>query len=228
MHYIGDEVTGNEEDREVESIELIDAAEVEDRRSNAVKVSAAIYHLRQARDLLKAAGAKRTVDRVRLALTSAGGAERHAKLQPYRTQRRKDVLAMNVQDAPGTDTPPPLFDGYDWTMRDQLIAQKSGWELSQFSDDQICIVAAEDTTVPQFVGPSANIDADAHVRLFSNDVNRANYAVICRRAVTIADESFRANNNRCLKCTIDLDSPSAAGAEDGVCGPCIQEGSANA
>lgn len=32
-----------------------------------------------------------------------------------------------------------------------------------------------------------------------------------------------ADNNRCKECDIDLDSPSAAGAEDGVCGPCIED-----
>jgi hypothetical protein len=43
------------------------------------KVREAIHYLRMARDLLKAADCPRTVARVRLALTSAGGAERHVK-----------------------------------------------------------------------------------------------------------------------------------------------------
>lgn len=42
------------------------------------KVQRAITALRLARDLLKAADAPRTVARVRLAITSAGGAERHS------------------------------------------------------------------------------------------------------------------------------------------------------
>lgn len=42
------------------------------------KVQRAITKLQEARDLLKAADAPRTLQRVRLALTSAGGAERHA------------------------------------------------------------------------------------------------------------------------------------------------------
>lgn len=46
------------------------------------KVEAAIGHLRAARDLLKDAGAARTVDRVRLAITSAGGAQRHVQRCP--------------------------------------------------------------------------------------------------------------------------------------------------
>lgn len=44
----------------------------------ARNVEIAIVHLKIARDLLKIAGAKRTVERVKLALTSAGGAMRHA------------------------------------------------------------------------------------------------------------------------------------------------------
>ena len=48
----------------------------------------AIAHLRIARDLLKEAGAPRTTERVRLALTSAGGALRHAELAPIREQRQ--------------------------------------------------------------------------------------------------------------------------------------------
>lgn len=51
-------------------------------------VQAAIVHLKAARDHLKAAGAVRTVDRVRKALTSAGGALRHAHHAPYRNARR--------------------------------------------------------------------------------------------------------------------------------------------
>lgn len=41
-------------------------------------VQDAIQKLREARDLLKAAGATRAVDKVRQALKSAEGAERHA------------------------------------------------------------------------------------------------------------------------------------------------------
>jgi hypothetical protein len=42
------------------------------------KVRMAIHHLRIARDLLRKVGAKKSVDRVRHALKSAEGAERHA------------------------------------------------------------------------------------------------------------------------------------------------------
>lgn len=42
------------------------------------KVNEAIVHLRKARDLLSQAESPRTAARVRLAMTSAGGAERHA------------------------------------------------------------------------------------------------------------------------------------------------------
>jgi hypothetical protein len=38
-----------------------------------------IRHLKMARAAFKRAGAKRTLERVRLALASAGGAERHVK-----------------------------------------------------------------------------------------------------------------------------------------------------
>lgn len=46
--------------------------------SAPAQVRAAVAMLRQARDLLKAAGASRAVDKVRLAMKSAEGAERHA------------------------------------------------------------------------------------------------------------------------------------------------------
>lgn len=58
--------------------------------TQAEAVRQAITHLRAARDLLKAAGARRTLARVRLAITSAGGAERHAKLAPYREIRQAE------------------------------------------------------------------------------------------------------------------------------------------
>ncbi len=41
-----------------------------------------IEHLKSARDAFKSAGAVKTLERVRLALTSAGGAERHARVRP--------------------------------------------------------------------------------------------------------------------------------------------------
>ena len=53
------------------------------------EIRQAIDHLRAARDLLKSAGAPRTVHRVRLALSSAGGALRHAELAPIREERRE-------------------------------------------------------------------------------------------------------------------------------------------
>ena len=56
--------------------------------SAADEVRAAIEHLRAARDHLRAAGSTKTLRRVRLALTSAGGALRHAELAPIREQRQ--------------------------------------------------------------------------------------------------------------------------------------------
>ena len=43
------------------------------------KVRNALFHLRTARDLLREVGAKKSLDRVRHALKSAEGAERHAQ-----------------------------------------------------------------------------------------------------------------------------------------------------
>ena len=57
------------------------------------KVSAAILCLRMARELLKSAGARKTLERVRLALTSAQGAERHAHLAPLRAERPREAGA---------------------------------------------------------------------------------------------------------------------------------------
>ena len=52
------------------------------------QIRQAIDHLRSARDLLKSAGAPKTVHRVRLAISSAGGALRHAELAPIREERQ--------------------------------------------------------------------------------------------------------------------------------------------
>jgi hypothetical protein len=45
--------------------------------------------LRRARRALLLAGATKAAERTRLAITSAGGAVRHARLAPYRAGRRK-------------------------------------------------------------------------------------------------------------------------------------------
>ena len=47
------------------------------------RVDEAIAHMRQARELLKTVGARKTLQRIRLALTSAGGARRHALRVQY-------------------------------------------------------------------------------------------------------------------------------------------------
>lgn len=45
-------------------------------------------HLRQAREAFEAAGAPKTLERVRAAISSADGARRHAQLEPFRTERQ--------------------------------------------------------------------------------------------------------------------------------------------
>jgi hypothetical protein len=55
-------------------------------RRHVRQVERAIALLRSARDLLKAADCPKTVQRVRLALTSAGGAERHVRHRSSRTR----------------------------------------------------------------------------------------------------------------------------------------------
>lgn len=57
--------------------------------TNEVRIRDAMVHLRAARDLLSAAGAVKTTARVRAALSSAYGAQRHAQMEPYRTQRQR-------------------------------------------------------------------------------------------------------------------------------------------
>lgn len=52
------------------------------------QVSAAIEHLRAARELLKQAGAPRAADKVRAALSSTKGARRHARNADARTARQ--------------------------------------------------------------------------------------------------------------------------------------------
>jgi hypothetical protein len=52
----------------------------------------ALFHLRTARDLLRRVGAKKSLDRVRHALKSAEGAERHAyRCDPAREAERTAV-----------------------------------------------------------------------------------------------------------------------------------------
>ncbi len=57
-------------------------------RHRVLAVLGAIEHLRKARELLKEAGAPKATTKVRLALTSAGGALRHAHNGAFREQRR--------------------------------------------------------------------------------------------------------------------------------------------
>ena len=53
-------------------------------------VGLAIAHLKQARKLLKSAGATKTLARVRLAISSAKGAERNAGYRKHRAQRKAE------------------------------------------------------------------------------------------------------------------------------------------
>lgn len=48
---------------------------------------------------------------------------------------------------------------------------------------------------------------------------------VCRVSSSYATQICWAlpDPSKCKVCGIDLDSPSAAGAEDGTCGPCIEE-----
>lgn len=84
-----------------------------------------------------------------------------------------------------------LFGDYFWSQRDQEMAQSSGWELSEFSDGQICIVANDEDET--FTGHNANESADTHVRLIaiSHLPPSPEYAALCQRAVKIADESYQ-------------------------------------
>lgn len=56
--------------------------------TNAERLRLARAMLRDARDLIKEAGADRTLKRVRGTLTSIGGAIRHADLEPHRRARQ--------------------------------------------------------------------------------------------------------------------------------------------
>lgn len=51
-------------------------------------IAAAIRHLRQARDQLLQAGAKKAAKRVRKALKSAEGAQRHADRLKFKAEKR--------------------------------------------------------------------------------------------------------------------------------------------
>ncbi len=57
-------------------------------RHRVLVILEAIEHLRKARELLKEAGAPRATTKVRLVLTSAQGALRHAHNAPFREERR--------------------------------------------------------------------------------------------------------------------------------------------
>ena len=75
-----------------------------ERDVNRVKI--AIDHLKIARELLKHAGATKATAKVRLALTSAGGALRHAEGKRNRLDRanaegRRFLVTVDYQDTNG-------------------------------------------------------------------------------------------------------------------------------
>lgn len=53
-----------------------------------ILIDRALHDLRRCRHLLLLAGSRKAAERVRLAITSTGGALRHAKLAAYRDERR--------------------------------------------------------------------------------------------------------------------------------------------
>jgi len=55
-------------------------------RQDREKVDEAVVLLRRARDLLREAGAKRAAEKCRLAIASAGGAQRHVLHRELRTE----------------------------------------------------------------------------------------------------------------------------------------------
>lgn len=55
---------------------------------NVNRIGMALAHLRAARELLKEAEAKRSVEKVRKAINSTEGARRHARLAPWRKTRQ--------------------------------------------------------------------------------------------------------------------------------------------
>ena len=59
--------------------------------ANEALVDDAIRHLAIARELLKRAGAVKSLERVRLAISSAKGARRHAHLEPFRLERQNET-----------------------------------------------------------------------------------------------------------------------------------------
>ena len=72
------------------------------------RVQLAIYHLRQARELLKEAKAPKATAKVRLALTSTGGALRHAENEPYRAARRVARRSQTYLVTVGCDAVVPM------------------------------------------------------------------------------------------------------------------------
>lgn len=95
-----------------------------------------------------------------------------------------------------------VFNDHFWSFADQAAAQDKGWELTEFSDRQICIVADEDRDPSLFPGATANIDADAAVRrsaaLANDEADERRefdpalqtYLELCARAVKIATQSL--------------------------------------
>lgn len=69
-------------------------------------------------------------------------------------------------------------------------------------------------------GPYDTREEWASVWQDNTTVDAAEVARIIAKAEEGALREQRFNNNECLSCGTDLDSPSAAGAEDGICGEC--------
>lgn len=88
-----------------------------------------------------------------------------------------------------------MFDGVDgWTIADQEAARRAGWELTEFSDRQICVIAAEidsdDAPPPVFTGETANLDAHAHLKAVMLDAKAGReYRGLCYRALRVVLDS---------------------------------------
>jgi hypothetical protein len=97
---------------------------------------------------------------------------------------------------------------------------QGGWsaapvDVTIFDDDTEGADAERVVDVPQDNGSTA----EAYIGGVDLEVNPD---FVARVVPTVNEAVRRQENNLCLKCGCDLDAPSAAGAEDGVCGPCTK------
>lgn len=101
------------------------------------------------------------------------------------------------------------------------VASRGGVRLYVVDFDQDGV---EQGQLVDMAGPDDSSEEWASVWQDNTTVDAAEVARIIAKAEERAVREHRFDNNECILCGNDLASPSAAGAEDGICGECLKGG----